>query len=401
MDPTVSDVIVTVSAVPSVEPAFTCPVCLESVELDQTWSLLGCRHTFCIPCLQQHCLHKIRCGELPIGCPAGVGDPRKRGAGHGCSSLIYDEELQHLLSPTQYAQHQRLLQQKQNPNLRECPACGSLQPGDPSCWRMVCQAYVISPVPSASTPTSPSLIPDSVLTPSHSSPVLRERKTTPPKRVGAGESQGIVGVSADRPGYGSFEASEYLMEEATPPRRCGHVFCFHHSDAHPTMTCEEYCKHEHGDAAFAQSQALVSSLSKPCPHCNARVELAGGCDHVRCPQCHGDWCYRCGQGNLTGKYVRSCPNCAHSFLDHQYFPRWCCLILLLLPFVVLLGLVWMALFLCIACCSREFRRQVPQHKHRFFIVCYPWIFCLLIASVLKEDPLAELAKPPEQRGTTT
>lgn len=394
MNSAVSDVVVTVPAIPNSAQPFTCPICLESVESDETWPLMDCTHTFCLPCLRQYCLHKLGRGELPIVCPEAAGGAEQRGTSHGCHGQLFEEELSHILTPSQCAQYQKLLQQKKNPNLRECPACGSLQQGDPRIWRMVCSAVVFTPVPSTAVLSSPMQIPDSVLTPSHSSPVLRERKTTPPKRVSLGESQGIAGTAMDRPSYGSFEPADYGMEEIPPPR-CGHVFCFYHSDAHPTMSCEEYSQREHGDAAFAESQALVSSLSKPCPHCNARVELAGGCDHVRCPQCHGDWCYRCGQGNLTGKYVRSCPNCAHSYLDHQYFPRWCCLVILLFPFVVLLSLVWMLMFLCVMCCSNEFRRQVPRHKHRFLLVCYPWVFCLLLASVLKDDPLAELAKPPD------
>lgn len=43
---------------------------------------------------------------------------------------------------------------------------------------------------------------------------------------------------------------------------------------------------------------------------------------------------------MTGKYVRECPNCRQSYLDHKYFPMYTCLILLLFPLFLLFTVIW-------------------------------------------------------------
>jgi hypothetical protein len=49
-----------------------------------------------------------------------------------------------------------------------------------------------------------------------------------------------------------------------------------------------------GDPTYVASIRVIRGACKPCPHCGMDIQLQGGCDHVRCPSCHKDWCWRCG-----------------------------------------------------------------------------------------------------------
>lgn len=77
------------------------------------------------------------------------------------------------------------------------------------------------------------------------------------------------------------------------------------------MSCEAYEKEL--AAQDSKSLTMVASTTKPCPHCGVRIDRAEGCDHVICSACHKDFCFRCLEPNLTGKYIRTCPNCTESY----------------------------------------------------------------------------------------
>ena len=93
---------------------------------------------------------------------------------------------------------------------------------------------------------------------------------------------------------------------------CGHEFCSIHGDAHTGQTCQEYT----AKSDFL-STSVIQCTTKPCPHCTVRIEKEGGCDHIVCPSCNGDWCWKCQNPNLTGDAIRYCSRCNVEYLDHR------------------------------------------------------------------------------------
>lgn len=170
---------------------------------------------------------------------------------------------------------------------------------------------------------------------------------------------------------------------------CGYAFCVEHSAAHPGMTCAAYMARQSQDPDIQASLAVLESTTKPCPHCGAGIEHAGGCDHVRCPACHLDFCWRCGSTQLTGKYTRSCSRCGQVYLDHQYFAMWCCLLVVFSPFVLLLSGVWVALSPFLLFFTEFGRYQRQRLSTTLWLIFYPVAVCLLLGRCLSEDPLIE------------
>ena len=79
------------------------------------------------------------------------------------------------------------------------------------------------------------------------------------------------------------------------------------------------------------SLELIRSVAKPCPNCSRAIELAGGCPHIYCPGCGVDFCWKCGCSQLTGTFVRTCPQCNDGYIVHSYIPLWVVLWVVLLP----------------------------------------------------------------------
>ena len=95
--------------------------------------------------------------------------------------------------------------------------------------------------------------------------------------------------------------------------------------------------------------------SKPCPKCHTLIEKKSGCDHLRCPLCGTDFCFKCGEPCVSGKYVRKCGKCDLGYIDHKHIPQirqylffsWC----LWLPVAILyvaLCLFCIPLHCCVA-----------------------------------------------------
>ena len=89
-------------------------------------------------------------------------------------------------------------------------------------------------------------------------------------------------------------------------------------------------------------------LTKPCPNCFEIIEKIEGCDHMRCPFCKVDFCWKCGTANLTGKYIRRCQNCQIEYIDHAHTSHhrrvFCLTFLLWFPLAILYSLF------CAGCC---------------------------------------------------
>jgi hypothetical protein len=78
---------------------------------------------------------------------------------------------------------------------------------------------------------------------------------------------------------------------------CTHVFCFHHSDAHPGVLCETYNRSLSRKTRLSERKtaAELARHTRPCPHCSSPTIKSGGCNHMTCKVCRKHWCWLCGR----------------------------------------------------------------------------------------------------------
>ena len=74
---------------------------------------------------------------------------------------------------------------------------------------------------------------------------------------------------------------------------CDVNFCFFHSNAHPNESCEAYIVRTR--AGERLNKKYLQAHSRPCPSCGLMTEKSGGCNHMTCHVCHGQWCWLCGR----------------------------------------------------------------------------------------------------------
>jgi len=138
---------------------------------------------------------------------------------------------------------------------------------------------------------------------------------------------------------------------------CRHEFCSVHGDGHVGMTCSEHLRTEESKR-IRETERVLREWTQPCSHCGVAIFKASGCDHVVCPACHDDMCFRCGTHvHLTGKVIRNCTKCSSSYVDHrynrQYRLRLCLCLPLMLPGWILYSTITGAIAIvtgCFCCC---------------------------------------------------
>lgn len=128
-------------------------------------------------------------------------------------------------------------------------------------------------------------------------------------------------------------------------RKCEHTFCSLHLDAHLGTRCQDY----------VHAMIRLPPNTKPCSHCGAALQKYAGCDHVVCPACQDDMCFRCGTHvHLTGKVTRFCTQCEQGYLDHRYLWQirlyYCLTLPFALPFVLAYSVVMIGVVLLTFCC---------------------------------------------------
>eukprot|EP00048_Salpingoeca_helianthica_P002919 m.62209 g.62209 ORF g.62209 m.62209 type:complete len:275 (-) comp12391_c2_seq1:1424-2248(-) len=101
---------------------------------------------------------------------------------------------------------------------------------------------------------------------------------------------------------------------------------------------------------------------------------------VICTRCQKDFCFRCGQANLTGTFVRKCQTCNSAYIHHRYLSLWLLGWILLLPLWLILftlvGIVFLVteLYLMLRLRCEVARRIAPE-----FLFC-----CLCPCAFLRE-----------------
>jgi len=306
-----------------IDESYICPICFDTVTKSNHAcpQVENCGHRACRECMLEYCAYNISIHKVPIPCPMMAVAVEKKTtnkfkfqstAEAGCSSFLSANLVQDLLvsddscesNEQLWAKFNRLHLLSQDSKLVSCTRCGD------------------------------------VVSPSH----------TPPR------------------------GGQYCRNSRTCPE-CKHSFCSVHGDLHLGVSCLEHKRSQKSGQqeqgrdqqedpnSSTNLQALHAASIKPCSHCGAHLQKIAGCDHVVCPACHKDMCFRCGtHRHLTGKVTRYCGYCQQGYLDHRYVWRIRLYYCLSLPFAVPVVIMYMAMLLvgvvasafCCACfgCGR-------------------------------------------------
>lgn len=132
---------------------------------------------------------------------------------------------------------------------------------------------------------------------------------------------------------------------------CHHKFCIVHGDGHLGQSCDDYQPAEDVD----ENEKFISRMTKPCSHCRSPIHKESGCDHIICPVCKQDMCFKCGTHEyLTGeKMIRTCEKCQQNFIDHRHIWSYRLTICLTLPLYIpacIVHIIFMSIFTIITCC---------------------------------------------------
>jgi len=74
---------------------------------------------------------------------------------------------------------------------------------------------------------------------------------------------------------------------------CNFEFCPHCNDLpHEGKTCDEMRRQRHAER-WGDSKDFMENETKQCPFCLAWIEKNGGCNHMTCHHCRGEFCWLC------------------------------------------------------------------------------------------------------------
>jgi hypothetical protein len=313
-----------------------CPVCFDLYTHDGNENKEAipvdlCGHMFCRECLIDYCKYHISLHRIPIPCPSSVsvdcGDDPEVSIG----GIFYSSSR---------AQHK---------------TSGSLYPSQ---RQIGCrEVFTLQLVESLLKPH-----------PNH--------KETAEGRV-PGEMwikyQSLCRLSSDTSLTPCTRCDELVSPsdcDSSSSRRCPacrHVFCTIHGDGHLGKSCEE--------AANAGTQQNIGTImlgddTKACSHCGTALHKFSGCDHVVCPACHEDMCFRCGtHRHLTGKMTRYCSKCRQGYLDHRYIwwirLMYCVYVpFFIVPTLILYTVTMIVLVVLSGCCLGFFAGGILLNDER-------------------------------------
>jgi len=74
---------------------------------------------------------------------------------------------------------------------------------------------------------------------------------------------------------------------------CDTSFCPNCNDEpHEGMTCEEFQRKRHAER-WGEAKDYMKNETKQCPYCLVWIEKNGGCNHMTCHHCRGEFCWLC------------------------------------------------------------------------------------------------------------
>ncbi|CAF0730745.1 unnamed protein product [Brachionus calyciflorus] len=85
---------------------------------------------------------------------------------------------------------------------------------------------------------------------------------------------------------------------------CQLVWCFQcHAPWHDGIACNEFRKGDRMLKYWAKEVHYGQQNAQICPKCNIYIQRTQGCDHMSCPFCNNDFCYKCGKKFRSLKFI--------------------------------------------------------------------------------------------------
>ena len=244
----------------------TCPVCFDPlVDNKQAIQVQPCGHTFCRDCLAACCEYHISIHRVPVPCPMILETMVKDDDEHdhdddspsSSASLTLRKSLSSSLTVSAHGGcpeylspalvEQVLQQQQQQQNDSTAPDNSSISPQESPLWSKYQRL---------------------------------QRLASDPSLVSCTRCDEVV------------PADPSTSTNSRTCLACQHVFCAMHGDAHlGQSSCPQNDNDDDNDDAFAQN---LPQGVKPCSHCQVPIVKFAGCDHMVCPQCQNDMCFKCG-----------------------------------------------------------------------------------------------------------
>jgi hypothetical protein len=127
---------------------------------------------------------------------------------------------------------------------------------------------------------------------------------------------------------------------------CNTAFCFLHSNAHPNSSCEEYIIKTLNEERL--NTKYISRHAKACPFCKSVTEKNGGCNHMTCKSCDGQWCWLCGKEYQYDHYdinnLNGCPGAQFASVSVVQLYSGLCLI----PYSIIFIMEIVEIILCMS-----------------------------------------------------
>jgi hypothetical protein len=250
----------------------TCPICYDEFILDDSandqsqqhqlslLTILPCQHVCCRDCLYQHCQYWITLHKVPVLCPLHIG-PTASPPTLTCSTSLSNAMVHDIVCSCD--KNKREMHQQED----DLVVCEDSEANDNQLWKKYCQ-------------------------------VLKKKRLR-------NDSARRRTCSCCHSSFVSYEDSD-----STICAMCRHALMLHPYQSGMTTTATTLDEMVVVDIQelLAAQQILKSMPIKPCSHCYMPLNKTGGCDHVVCPACHQDMCYKCGTHEfLQGdSYVISC-----------------------------------------------------------------------------------------------
>jgi len=102
---------------------------------------------------------------------------------------------------------------------------------------------------------------------------------------------------------------------------CDTSFCPNCNDEpHEGMTCEEFQRKRHAER-WGEAKDYMKNETKQCPYCLVWIEKNGGCNHMTCHHCRGEFCWLCfGEWHSHNSCTEKKPVTRRPF--NELFPNW-------------------------------------------------------------------------------
>eukprot|EP00051_Salpingoeca_urceolata_P011674 m.144998 g.144998 ORF g.144998 m.144998 type:complete len:611 (-) comp17211_c0_seq1:56-1888(-) len=117
----------------SVSEEYYCQICLDFVPVSEGYTLQGCEHVFCRPCISQFAAIKIREAQVYMVCPH-IDD----GDEPDCQQEIQPADIEALIDEETMLKYCKFKLNKDNPCARQCPKCDMSIIGNPKRPAMTC-----------------------------------------------------------------------------------------------------------------------------------------------------------------------------------------------------------------------------------------------------------------------